>query len=44
MVQSAERLGKAVYVLRKNSVPQIRQFFRAYTRASAEEDIEVANK
>jgi len=42
MVQSAERLGKAVYVLRKNSVPQIRQFFRAYARASAEEGVEVA--
>jgi len=34
VVQSAERLGKRVYVLRKNSVPQIREFFRGLARSS----------
>jgi len=38
VVQSAERLGKPVYVLRKNSVPQIRQFFRSLARSDGEGD------
>jgi len=36
IVQSAEAQGKPVYVLRKNSVPQIRLFFRNLAGASGE--------
>ena len=42
IVQATERLGKPVYVLRKNSVPQIRQFFKSLVRSPAEEGADLA--
>jgi hypothetical protein len=42
MMQSAERQGKPVYVLRKNSVPQIRQFFRSLVRSSGHDEVDSA--
>jgi hypothetical protein len=42
IVKATERLGKPVYVLRKNSVPQIRQFFKSLVRPSAKEGVDLA--
>jgi stage III sporulation protein SpoIIIAA/predicted RNA-binding protein Jag len=42
IVQATERLGKPVYVLKKNSVAQIRQFVRSIIQSSSSMDMDVA--
>ena len=42
IVQATERLGKPVYVLKKNSVPQIRQFFKSLVRSAGGETVDEA--
>jgi hypothetical protein len=42
IVQATERLGKPVYVLKKNSVPQIRQFFKSLVRSAGGETVDDA--